>query len=145
MAQTNRESTVAKPRGFSLIELMIAVAIVGILVAIAVPSYQNHLRKGRRADAQAFITQVAQRQQQYLLDARTYALGGTALAELSLVAPTSVSDHYAVTVTPAAPTVPPSFTVTATPTSTVQQPDGVLTLTNTGAKERLVGGVDKGW
>jgi type IV pilus assembly protein PilE len=145
MAQTNRESAVAKPRGFSLIELMIAVAIVGILVAIAVPSYQNHLRKGRRADAQAFITQVAQRQQQYLLDARTYALGGAALAELSLVAPTSVSDHYAVTVTPAAPTVPPSFTVTATPTSTVQQPDGTLTLTNTGAKERLVGGVDKGW
>lgn len=135
----------AKPRGFSLIELMIAVAIVGILVAIAVPSYQNHLRKGRRADAQAFITQVAQRQQQYLLDARTYALGGTALAELSMVAPTSVSDHYAVTVTPAAPTVPPSFTVTATPTSTVQLPDGTLTLTNTGAKERLVGGVDKGW
>lgn len=135
----------AKPRGFSLIELMIAVAIVGILVAIAVPSYQNHLRKGRRADAQAFITQVAQRQQQYLLDARTYALGGAALSELSLSPPTSVSDHYAVTVTPAAPTVPPSFTVTATPTSTVQQPDGVLTLTNTGAKERLVGGVDKGW
>ena len=145
MVQTNRESTVAKPRGFSLIELMIAVAIVGILVAIAVPSYQNHLRKGRRAEAQSFITQVAQRQQQYLLDARTYALGGAALTELSLVAPTSVSDHYAVTVTPAAPTVPPSFTVTATPTSTVQQPDGVLTLTNTGAKQRLVGGVDKGW
>lgn len=145
MVQTNRESTVAKPRGFSLIELMIAVAIVGILVAIAVPSYQNHLRKGRRADAQAFITQVAQRQQQYLLDARTYALGGAALTELSLVAPTSVSDHYAVTVTPAAPTVPPSFTVTATPTSTVQQPDGILTLTNTGAKQRVVGGVDKGW
>ena len=145
MVQTNRESTVAKPRGFSLIELMIAVAIVGILVAIAVPSYQDHLRKGRRADAQAFITQVAQRQQQYLLDARTYALGGAALTELSLVAPTSVSDHYAVTVTPAAPTVPPSFTVTATPTSTVQQPDGILTLTNTGAKQRVVGGVDKGW
>lgn len=145
MVQTNRESTVAKHRGFSLIELMIAVAIVGILVAIAVPSYQDHLRKGRRADAQAFITQVAQRQQQYLLDARTYALGGAALTELSLVAPTSVSDHYAVTVTPAAPTVPPSFTVTATPTSTVQQPDGILTLTNTGAKQRMVGGVDKGW
>lgn len=125
---------------------MIAVAIVGILVAIAVPSYQNHLRKGRRAEAQSFITQVAQRQQQYLLDARTYALGGAALTELGLdPPPTSVSDHYAVTVTPAAPTVPPSFTVTATPTSTVQIPDGILTLTNTGAKERLVGGVDKRW
>lgn len=145
MVQTDRESTVAKARGFSLIELMIAVAIIGILLAIAVPSYQNQLRKGRRAEAQAFLMQVGQRQQQYLLDARTYALGGTALTELNLVAPTSVTDHYAVTVTPAAPTVPPSFTVTATPTSTVQIPDGTLTLTNTGAKERLVGGTDKGW
>lgn len=145
MAQIKRESAVAKSRGFSLIEIMIAVAIVGILVAIAVPSYQGQLRKGRRADAQAFITQVAQRQQQYLLDARTYALGGAALSELNLVPPTSVSDHYNVTVTPAAPTVPPSFTVTATPTSTAQIPDGTLTLTNTGAKARVVGGVDKGW
>lgn len=145
MVRTKRESAVAKARGFSLIELMIAVAIVGILLAIAVPSYQGQLRKGRRAEAQAFITQVAQRQQQYLLDARTYALGGTALTELNLVAPTSVADHYAVTVTPAAPTIPPSFTVTATPTSTVQVPDGTLTLTNTGAKARMVGPDDKGW
>jgi type IV pilus assembly protein PilE len=124
---------------------MIAVAILGILVAIAVPSYQEHLRKGRRAEAQAFVTQVAQRQQQYLLDARTYALGGAALTELGMAAPASVANHYAVTVTPAAPTLPPSFTVTATPTSSVQIPDGTLTLTNTGAKERLVSGSDKGW
>jgi type IV pilus assembly protein PilE len=137
---------VARARGFSLIELMIAVAIVGILLAIAVPSYQDHLRKGRRADAQAFLTQVAQRQQQYLLDARTYALGNTALSELSLVPPTSVSQHYTVLVTPAAPTMPPSFTVTATPLAGgVQEADGELTLTNTGAKQRVVGGVDKGW
>lgn len=135
----------AKARGFSLIELMIAVAIVGILLAIAVPSYQGQLRKGRRAEAQAFITQVAQRQQQYLLDARTYALGGGALTDLSMVAPTSVTDHYAITVTPAAPTIPPSFTVTAAPTSTVQAPDGTLTITHTGAKQRMVGGTDKGW
>jgi type IV pilus assembly protein PilE len=124
---------------------MIAVAILGILVAIAVPSYQEHLRKGRRAEAQAFVTQVAQRQQQYLLDARTYALGGAALTELGMAAPTSVANHYAVTVTPAAPTVPPSFTVTATPTSSAQIPDGTLTLDNTGAKQRLVGAADKGW
>ena len=145
MVQTQRESAVAKARGFSLIELMIAVAILGILIAIAVPSYQGQLRKGRRAEAQAFVSQVAQRQQQYLLDARTYALGGGALIDLNMVAPTSVTDHYAITVTPAAPTLPPSFTVVATPTSTVQIPDGILSLTNTGAKQRVVGGTDKGW
>lgn len=132
----------AKARGFSLIELMIAVAIVGILVAIAVPSYQNHLRKGRRAEAQAFVMQVAQREQQYLLDARTYAY---TLAELSMdPPPTTVSDHYNVTI--AAGLTTPSFVITADPTSTVQIPDGTLTLTHTGAKERrIAGGPDKGW
>ena len=126
----------AKARGFSLIEVMIAVAIVGILVAIAVPSYQNHLRKTRRADAQAFLTQVAQKQQAYLLDARTYALGGGAITDLNMVVPAGVAAHYAVTVEPAAPTMPPSFTVRAVPTSAVQTPDGQLTITHTGQKQR---------
>jgi len=134
---------VSKARGFTLIEIVITVAIVGILVAIAVPSYQNHLRKGRRAEAQAFITQVAQKQQQYLLDARAYAVGASALTDLSLTPPTTVSSHYTVTV--AAGATVPSFTVTATATSSVQSPDGDLTLTHTGEKKRMVGGTDKGW
>ena len=143
MAAIQRESAVPKARGFTLIEIVITVAIVGILVAIAVPSYQNHLRKGRRAEAQAFITQVAQKEQQYLLDARQYAVGSTALTDLSLTAPTTVSDHYKITVEAGATT--PSFIITATAGSSVQSPDGDLTLTHTGAKTRMVGGTDKGW
>ncbi len=133
----------SKARGFTLIEIAITVAIVGILVAIAVPSYQGQLRKGRRAEAQAFITQVAQKQQQYLLDARTYAVGGTALADLSLAPPASVTTHYTVTVAAGATT--PSFTITAAPSSTQQTADGTLTLNHTGAKTRMVGGTDVGW
>jgi type IV pilus assembly protein PilE len=134
---------VSKARGFTLIEIVITIAIVGILVAIAVPSYQDHLRKGRRAEAQAFLTHVAQKQQQYLLDARAYAVGTTALADLSLSAPASVSTHYTVTIAAGATT--PSFTITAAPTSSAQSPDGTLTLTHTGEKKRMVGGTDKGW
>lgn len=135
-----------KARGFTLIEIIIVVAIIAILAAIAIPSYQQHLRKGRRANAEAFLSDVASRQQQYLLDARSYALGGTAVADLGMAVPADVSDFYTVTVTPAVATVPPTFTATAAPIAgKAQEPDGTLAIDNTGAKTRTVGGVDKGW
>jgi type IV pilus assembly protein PilE len=124
---------VSRARGFTLIELVITVAIIGILMAIAVPSYQEHLRKGRRADVQAFITHVAQKQQQYLLDARTYALGDTALKELGMEPPETVSKFYKVTVEAGKDT--PSFIITASPDG-IQAKDGELTLTHTGQKKR---------
>lgn len=116
---------------------MIAVAIIGILTTIAFPSYQEYLRKGRRAAAQSFIADVASRQQQLLIDARSYAGGAGAISTLNLALPGDVSRFYTVTVEPAAPTLPPSYTITATPIAgSAQVPDGALTLDHQGAKTR---------
>jgi len=130
-------------QGFSLIELMIVVAIIGIIAVIAVPSYQSHVVKGNRAAAQAFMVDVANREKQYLLDARAYTNNFTTLG---ISAPAEVSRHYA-TITIACndgvsaatgctivANNPPTFTITATPTSTQQAGDGNLTLDSAGTK-----------
>lgn len=118
-----------KPAGFSLIELLIVVVIIGVLAAIAFPSYQSYMMKGKRSSAQAHLMDIAQRQQQYLLDARSYAPD---LATLNLTTPSNVSTYYTITFTVAAGT-PPSFTITATPIGT-QVTDGTLTINSAGVK-----------
>ncbi len=123
--------------GFTLIETMIVLVVIAILAAIAYPSYQDHLRKGRRGAAQTFVLDLANREQQYLLDARTYSVGSTAVATLNVTVPPDVAGYYTITIDPTAPTSPPTYTIRATPIAGgVQVPDGELTLDNQGAKTR---------
>ena len=62
----------AKLRGFSLIELMITVAIVALLAAIALPSYTNYVRKAKRMDAKIALLDMASRQERFFSTNNTY-------------------------------------------------------------------------
>lgn len=121
-----------KSSGFTLIEIMVAVLIIGILAAIAIPSYRSYLLKGNRAAAQAYLMDIAQQQQQYLLDARTYA---TNVAGLSMTTPTNVSTYYTIQDPFTTGTAPNSFSVTATPVgSQASDTCGTLFIDNLGNK-----------
>ena len=124
--------------GFTLIELMIVVVIIGVLAAVAYPSYQNYILKGNRASAQAFLMDAAQRQAQYFLDNRTYAtdlgaLFGTATPLLAV--PENVSKYYGTPVVATTAGPPPTFLITATPQGTqAANNEPVLTIDQAGTK-----------
>lgn len=62
-----------KSQGFTLIELMIAVAIIGIIAAFAIPSYLETVRKTQRSDAKVALSEAAARQEQFFAENNTYA------------------------------------------------------------------------
>lgn len=131
-------------QGFSLIELMVVVAIVAILAAVAIPSYRNHVIKTNRAAAESFMSQVANKEEQILLDMRNYvAVTSNANFALppnngvSLAMPANVSANYNIVVTTTNPAnAPPTFTITAAPNNTTQIDTlcQTVTLDSTGLK-----------
>jgi type IV pilus assembly protein PilE len=117
--------------GFTLIELMITVAIIAVLVGIAYPSYRSYIVRNNRGAAQAALMDIAQRQQQYLADMRSYA---STVAVLNVTLPANVTQNYTVSIaTTAGP--PPTFTASAAPVSgSPQVNDGTLSIDQAGTK-----------
>ncbi|WKJ89763.1 type IV pilin protein [Methylomonas montana] len=137
-----------KQQAFTLVELMVTVAIVGILAAIAIPNYQESVKKSRRADAEGALLGLANAMERRFTEANSYCDAGGADGANSCGAagtndtgspsiypaqsPASGNAAYALTISAVTAN---TYTLLATPTG-AQANDkcGTLTLTNTGVK-----------
>ena len=137
---------VLRKRGFTLIELMVVIAVVAVLAAIALPSYRQHVIKANRTAAQGFMMDVATREHQILLDSRNYvSVAQTAdfprkpsdtPPGVSLTPPGETTGNYTFTVTAVNTATPPTFVVTGVAIGG-QASDGTLgdlTLNQAGTK-----------
>jgi type IV pilus assembly protein PilE len=86
-------ATGRRSSGFTLIELLIAVAIVAILASIALPSYSQYVIRANRTQAKQFMEDIANREEQYLLDQRSYA-ATIGVSGLGMVPPSETSGLY---------------------------------------------------
>lgn len=121
--------TCSTQSGFTLLELMITVVIVGILAAIAYPTFSEHLYHTRRSDGQAALMNLATYMEHYFTENNVYTNSFTNLG----ISNTSADGYYTLTITLPTQT---SYLLTATPTG-AQAGDTIcttLTLTNTNVK-----------
>ncbi|CAG4882564.1 Type IV pilus biogenesis protein PilE [Georgfuchsia toluolica] len=138
-----------KEKGFSLLELMVVVAIIGILAAIAIPSYNNYITKSRRAAAASFVMTLSNLEAQVLLDLRSYVSVANNAAfpntptdatnpGLNVAVPGDVSSYYNVSIVATNPAAAaPTFVVTAAPVGGQAAADtqcGSISIDQTGTK-----------
>ena len=121
-------------RGFTLIELLIVMAIIGVLAAIAIPTYTNYMIRARRADAKTALEQLRGAQEMRRSERGSYS---TSLAELQntygvpIVAGPPGTPDYAILLNSATAT---GFSAQANPTSSRQISDGSLFINQNGDK-----------
>jgi type IV pilus assembly protein PilE len=133
-ARNNRTGVMnKKTHGFTLIELMIVIAILSIIVAVGYPSYMEHVKKSRRAEGMGQLLELADRMERAYSDRGTY--------------PTNISEVYVATTDNGLYTLSivtannVSFTVSATPTSVKgQNTDKCHTFTMTSLGDKSVSG-----
>ncbi|MEO9089060.1 MAG: type IV pilin protein [Rhodanobacter sp.] len=127
-----------KRGGFTLVELMVVVAIIAILAAIAIPAYGRYAFRARRPDGQELLLRIANAQERYYATENHYG----SLTDLGFVAPVdSEKGYYLATFDPAiadGSTSAQAYTAKVTPQN-AQAPDvcGPLTINDAGVKTPL--------
>lgn len=120
--------------GFTLIELMIVIAVLGIIVAIAYPSYTEQVRKSRRAEGMGELLELADRMERFYSDRGTYVGASLGTAATNIYPTTSAKGYYTLSIASQTAT---DFSVSAAPTSKGKQNKdkcGTFTMTAQGIK-----------
>ncbi len=123
-----RRKPVVRRSGFTLMEVLIVMTILGILAAIAIPNYSEYIQRGHRSDAKALLLQAAQWQERIRTETNAYA---NALPAGLTAVPATGTARYNVSVAIAGG----GYTLTAAPTgASTGDPCGSFTLTGTGVR-----------
>jgi type IV pilus assembly protein PilE len=148
--------------GFTLVELMVVVVIIGIIAAVAIPAYRGAVMKSNRSSAKAALLDLAAREEKYYTLANTYAFDSTNTTLTTIGAqlygsgstttfPINVPGTGPTLYTIAAPSVtlasgatPASFTITATPVNS-QANDQCGSFTINSAGQQTVSGTGSCW
>ena len=131
-------------RGFTLIEVMIVVAIIAVIAAVAIPGYQNQIRDSRRADCLAVMAQGRQMMERFYTKNYTYA-GAVIGTDTPAKCPIDGNATYYNLAFVGAPNAT-SFTLQATPANEqAGEACGALTINQAGQKTAAGGTVDTCW